>query len=268
MQMIVPTPDGISVYKQIRIYTEAVQETNTVKTVLNGTILELVNPIVNDYLAANECYISEYDLEDSFLTPDPDEPRTLNDNCNIVIFWMRGCPPCYTAKQQLKDMKTQYPNLTLTFVEIQDADPSDEGDEHSIGMTAAKLLYPEAYAFAAQCGPPPPAPYQVIDCENGMMPAVIAIYRDDLFVRPFVACIPQALILFLPTFSLIRAALNYIGASARAQSARRRSSLTMARSRPIRYGLSQGQGRRRRSLMSRPARASSSIMTSRRAKQW
>ena len=185
MQMIVPTPDGLSVYKQIRIYTEAVQETNTIKSVLTGSVLELVNPIANNYLAANNCYVSEYDLEDSFLTPDPDTVRTLNDNCNIVIFWMRGCPPCYTAKQQLKDMKAQYPNLELTFVEIQDADPSDEGDEHSIGMTAAKLLYPEAYAFAAQCGPPPPAPYQVIDCENGMMPAVIAIYRDDLFVQGF-----------------------------------------------------------------------------------
>ena len=164
MQMIVPTPDGFPAYKQIRIYTEAIQETNQIKTVLNGTILELENPIVNNYLVANSCYVSEYDLEDSFLTPDPSLPRTLNDNCNIVIFWMRGCPPCYTAKQQLKDMQALYPNLQLTFVEIQDhVGQLDETSVMNVGMDAAKLLYPEAYAFAETCGPAPPAPYGVID---------------------------------------------------------------------------------------------------------
>ena len=185
MQLIVPTPDGFPVYKQILIYTEAVQETNQIKTVVNGTILELVNPIVNDYLAANECYVAEYDLEDGFLTPDEGTPRTLNDNCNIVIFWMRGCPPCYTAKAQLKALQAEYNNLQLTFVEIQDADPSDEGDEHSIGMTAAKLLYPEAYAFHCACGPPVPPPYGAIDALKGGMPATIAIYRDGLFLQAF-----------------------------------------------------------------------------------
>ena len=185
MQMIVPTPDGISVFKEILIYYEAVQETNQIKTVVNGTILELVNPTVNNYLAANECYVAEYDLEDSFLTPDEGTPRTLNDNCNIVIFWMRGCPPCYTAKEQLKELQATYNNIALTFVEIQDAGPSDEGDEHSIGMTAAKMLYPEAYAFHCACGPPVPPPYGAIDALKGGMPATIAIYRDGLYVQAF-----------------------------------------------------------------------------------
>jgi hypothetical protein len=211
MPFITPTTDGQAVFHRVLIRVVAAAETNEILSVDSDTVLTLTNPLVNDYLVANECYVSEVDLEDSFLSPDDPTTRILNDNCNLVIFWMRGCPPCYTAKAQLKAIQAEFSNLELTFVEIQDALPSDEGNEHSIGMTAAKMLYPEAYAFAETCGPAPPPPYGVIDCitpcptcggsgkvnnapcptchgsgeQEGLMPAVIAVYRDGLFIKAF-----------------------------------------------------------------------------------
>ena len=233
MPFITPTTDGETIFHQVLTRLGLAAETNEIRSVDSTKVLTLKNPLANDYLVANECYVSEVDLEDSFLTPDDPTTRILNDNCNLVIFWMRGCPPCYTAKAQLKAIQAQFPNLELTFVEIQDHGPStDITGETSIGMDAAKALYPEAYAFAEACGPAPPPPYGVIDCitpcptcggsgkvtcisgkvndvtysqcgsgkdahiitcptcrgtgkQEGMMPAVIAVYRDGLFITSF-----------------------------------------------------------------------------------
>ena len=135
----------------------------------------------HDVLISGGGCVQVIDDTEIFVTTDDDnETRTLNTGCEYVIFWMRGCPPCYTAKSQLKALQEAQPNVTITYVEIQDADPSDEGDEHSIGMTAAKALYPEAYEFAVNCGPPLPLAYGAID---DIMPAVIVLYRNGVFIQ-------------------------------------------------------------------------------------
>ena len=140
----------------------------------NG-IINLKGYIKHDFLVADNAYVQIYDNTEIFVTVDGDS-RVLNGGCNFVIFWMRGCPPCTTAIKQLEAMQNDNDNITITKVEIQDADPSPDG----IGMTAAKLLYPDGYTFAMNCGPPPAAAYQVID---GIMPAVIALYRDGNFIQ-------------------------------------------------------------------------------------
>jgi thiol-disulfide isomerase/thioredoxin len=142
---------------------------------LTANTITLKGYLRDDFLVADGAYVQVVDDTEIFVSTDADG-RVLNEGCNYVIFWMRGCPPCITALNQLADMQKANPNITVTKVEIQDADASEQG----IGMTAAKILYPEAYEFATNCGPPPAAGYQVID---GIMPAVIALYRKGAFIQ-------------------------------------------------------------------------------------
>ena len=148
-------------------------------------VIDSVNPTANtitlkgylrhNFLVADGAYVQVMDNTEIFVSTDSEE-RVLNGGCNYVIFWMRGCPPCITALNQLADMQKANQTITVTKVEIQDAEATEQG----IGMTAAKILYPEAYEFAMNCGPPPAAGYQVID---DIMPAVIALYREGVFVQ-------------------------------------------------------------------------------------
>jgi hypothetical protein len=153
-------------------------ESCVIHSVDSATQLTMVSNLAHSYTTANGAYFYEIDETDTFLSPADTETRTVNANCNLVIFWLRGCPPCYAAKAQLEALKVLFPSLTITYVEIQDPDASADG----IGMTAALELYPEGYAFAMACGPPLPDFYEVID---GIMPAVICVYRGGMFIDAF-----------------------------------------------------------------------------------
>jgi hypothetical protein len=164
-----------------RLPGTTVTETNVIASVDSQTQLTLVNALANTYAVTDNA-----EIVDTFAIV----PRALNPDCELVIFWMRGCPPCYTAKKQLLAIKaamnpTDDPTgLQVTFVEIQDhVGQVDELGNLNVGMDQAAILYPDAYNFAANCGPPPPASYGVINSEKGMMPAVISVYRSGLWIK-------------------------------------------------------------------------------------
>jgi hypothetical protein len=203
---IAPSPDGELLYHAVKTVVTQVLEDNIIDSVDSPTLLTLKTPLVNDYLVKYEAYLTEVDHVDKFLTS---AEKTLNQDCELVIFWMRQCPPCYAAKAQLAALKaywnTKFLNIDITYVETQDneADPTtrivadryepitgkllfaahsayDELGNLNIGMDTAALRYPDAYAFAQACGPPLPTGYHAI---GNMMPAVIALYRDDLYIK-------------------------------------------------------------------------------------
>ena len=149
--------------------------------------ITLKGELVHSCLVADRAYVQVIDNTEIFVTVDS-ETRVLNDGCEYVIFWMRGCPPCYTALDQLATMQVNNPNIKVTKVEIQDRDASSDG----IGMDAAWNLYNEAYVFATNCGPSPAAAYEIIHTQfiggvetevGSIMPAVIALYREGMFIQ-------------------------------------------------------------------------------------
>lgn len=146
-------------------------EINEVDRVWTEHTIGLVNALTQTY--------ATYD-DETRLTHATFYRRVVNSACNFIIYWLRGCPPCYAAKEQLAAMFAKYPALEITYVEIQDAiGVADEHGIMNVGMTAAEATYPEGYAFAQACGPELPAFYNII---GTVMPAVITLYRNSIYI--------------------------------------------------------------------------------------
>jgi hypothetical protein len=199
-----PTDNGVHLLHLIYYDTVPVSEMNSIDSVDSPTTLTLTTPIVNDYLTNERPYITEIDTIDTFLSPNDTTTRTVNNNIEFVVFWMRGCPPCYALKKQMMQLTAQFTNTTIKWVEIQDyaGDPVtnivparydsagnllfaahsaiDELGNLNIGMDEAARRYPMAYIHANQCGPLLPAAYHAI---GTIMPAVLCVYRDGLFIK-------------------------------------------------------------------------------------
>lgn len=150
-----------------------IREEHTVDEVTSGTVLTLDTPLADSYLLANKAFIVV-------------DRRVVNDDCNLIIYWLTGCPPCYRALAQLQALEDVYTDLTITYVEITRANSSSNCPStglNCIGMTqattGASTVYPEGYAFAQACGPPLPAFYGAI---GTVMPAVITLYRNGRFI--------------------------------------------------------------------------------------
>jgi thiol-disulfide isomerase/thioredoxin len=161
--------DLVTVIDQVK----NIREENTVAEVTSGTILTLTNQLSNSYLLANKAFIVV-------------NRRVVNDNCNLIVYWLTGCPPCYRAIAQLQALKAAYSNLTITYVEITRASSSSNCPStglNCIGMTqattGASVVYPEGYAFSQACGPQLPSFYGAI---GTIMPAVITLYRNGRFI--------------------------------------------------------------------------------------
>jgi hypothetical protein len=204
MSCYTPTDDGIQILHLTDYETLAISQANTVASVDSPTVLTLNTPLSEEYLVSNECYITETDMIDTFLNPTDTVTRTMSNGIELVVFWLRGCPPCYGVKNQVSALQTEFANISTTFVEIEDhwADPIthlvpphynpvtgallvaehsaiDEMGYLNIGMDDAAVRYPMAYNFALKCGPFYPKPSVI----GGIMPAVLCVYRDGLFIK-------------------------------------------------------------------------------------
>ena len=151
-----PSQDGMAVTHTILTETQLVKETNRIKSVDSPTVITLYNATQNEYLISNGAYATEIDDIDAFLNPaDVTTPRTVNDHCTLIQFWLPGCPPCMSAMAQLNALVENYPNVTYTHVNVVEPNPygstnlfegyNTPGD---IGMTAATAQYPEAVQFS------------------------------------------------------------------------------------------------------------------------
>ena len=181
MAFIAPDTDGIKILHLVSYIPQSVFETNTIASIDSPTVLTLTNPLANDFTISGEAYIVEVDTADSFLTPD-DAVRVVNNSVDLLVFWMRGCPPCYALKAQVNAIVQRYSNVTATYCEIHDHDSGtiDEMGHVNIGMDEAALRYPLGYNLAQTCGPQLPPAYGVI---GTIMPAVLCVYRDGLFIK-------------------------------------------------------------------------------------
>lgn len=197
-----PTPAGMTMYHYVLTEVTRIKETNVIASVDSSTALTLSSPIVNDYLVENSAYIIEVDDLDNFLTPEIDDtiPRPISDECNLIQFWIPGCPPCVQAMAQLNGIVEQYSNITYTHANIGEPLPygpsnnvysyNEAGD---IGTDAAAALYPAGFLFAqpktnmkgeatgGSCGPAIPSwgPWTIA---GEIMPTVIVLYRGGMFV--------------------------------------------------------------------------------------
>ena len=137
------------------------------------------------------------------------------NECDLVLLWMNGCPPCYAAKAQLEAAAELYPTINLHEYElhVNNADGTLNTD-----IIDCNLLYPDAIEFAKPkqivtcptcggsgtlsdgstcptcngtgsvnvggcCGPTIAAWGPQGAVYDSIMPAVIALYRDGMFVK-------------------------------------------------------------------------------------
>ena len=189
-------------------------EENRVAAILSGTEIQLVNNLTYGYVMTHtDCTFTDEDgahictTEGEYMEDLDKVYRSAADGLDYVIFWMIGCPPCMKALSQLDTMVNDYPNVSVHKYEIHilNADGTLNTD-----ILAGELLYPELFAAAQACGPAPPdPPYHVVGNPR-IMPAVIGLYRDGIFVRSWcgvhtTGCDP------VPTSTLIDTGGNRVG---------------------------------------------------------